>query len=137
MMPANQKMYRNNRVRTAADPVLGLGGRKLPAGWARSALSKVLRLRATSAVSRDKFVMALRSEAVTFLISLVVRGRKAPKSICPTSIAGVLRLRAINSLICDRSARRFAQDDAFLEGTGKHLVGSKKQNSDFYCLLLS
>ena len=41
---------------------------------------------------------ALRSEAVTFLISLVVRGQKAPESIYPTSIAGVLRLRAINSL---------------------------------------
>src|SRR5580700_7226566 len=42
-----------------------------------------------------------------------------------TSIAGVLRLRAVNPLLCNRSARRFAQDDAFLEGTKKHLVGAK------------
>ena len=33
-----------------------------------------------------------------------------------TSIAGVLRLRAINLSLFGRSARRFAQDDAFLEG---------------------
>ena len=45
----------------------------------------------------------------------------------PTSIAGVLRLRAINPPLCDRSARRFAQDDAFLQGTKQHLVGCKKQ----------
>ena len=41
----------------------------------------------------------------------------------PASIAGVLRLRAINPLLCDRSAGRFAQDDAFPEGTKQHLVG--------------
>ena len=76
-------------------------------------------------LEKEPQVPPLRSEALTFLISLVVRGRKAPKSICPRSIAGVLRLRAINTLICDRSARRFAQDDAFLEGVEKHLVGSK------------
>jgi hypothetical protein len=34
----------------------------------------------------------------------------------PTSIAGVLRLRAIDPPLCDRSARRFAQDDGFVEG---------------------
>jgi hypothetical protein len=44
----------------------------------------------------------------------------------PTSIAGVLRLRAISSPSCDRSARRFAQDDGFEEGVEKHLVGCKK-----------
>src|ERR1700733_9038306 len=74
---------------------------------------------------REPQIPRLRSEAVTFLISLVVHGRKAPKSICSKSTAGVLRLRAINSLICDRSARRFAQDDAFLKGIEKRLVGSK------------
>jgi hypothetical protein len=30
-------------------------------------------------------------------------------------------------MLCDRPARRFAQDDAFLEGTEKHLVGCKKR----------
>ena len=58
----------------------------------------------------------LRSEAVTFLISLVVCGRKAPKSACQQASPGflrlrsgqALRLRAINPLLCDRSARRFA-----------------------------
>src|ERR1700722_4917765 len=33
-----------------------------------------------------------------------------------TSIAGVLRLRAIGCPLCDRFARRFAQDDAFVGG---------------------
>jgi hypothetical protein len=32
----------------------------------------------------------------------------------PTSIAGVLRLRAIKPAVCDRSAKRFAQDDGFV-----------------------
>src|ERR1700720_2138058 len=39
----------------------------------------------------------------------------------PTNIAGVLRLRAISRPLCDRSARRFAQDDGFVEGE-KHPV---------------
>jgi hypothetical protein len=39
----------------------------------------------------------------------------------PTSIAGVLRLRAISRPLCDRSARRFAQDDGFVGGE-KHPV---------------
>src|SRR5882757_4187094 len=34
----------------------------------------------------------------------------------PTSIAGVLRLRAIKPPVCDRSAKRFAQDDDFVGG---------------------
>ena len=38
-----------------------------------------------------------------------------------TSIAGVLRLRAISRPLCDRSARRFAQDDGFVGGK-KHPV---------------
>ncbi len=39
----------------------------------------------------------------------------------PTSIAGVLRLRAISRPLCDRAARRFAQDDGFVGGE-KHPV---------------
>jgi hypothetical protein len=34
----------------------------------------------------------------------------------PTSIAGVLRLRAMKPSVCDRSAKRFAQDDGFVGG---------------------
>jgi len=68
-----------------------------------------------------------------FLISLVVCGRKAPESICQQASPGflrlrsgqALRLRAINPLISDRSARRFAQDDAFSEGIEKHPAGCK------------
>ena len=41
----------------------------------------------------------------------------------PTSIAGVLRLRAIKPSVCDRSAKRFAQDDDFVWGLAKQLVG--------------
>ena len=54
------------------------------------------------------------SEFVTFLTSVVVCGRKASQSICQTGIAGVLRLRAIKPSLCDRSAKRFAQDDDFV-----------------------
>jgi hypothetical protein len=41
----------------------------------------------------------------------------------PTSIAGVLRLRAIKPSVCDRSAKRFAQDDGFVGGLEIQLVG--------------
>jgi hypothetical protein len=34
----------------------------------------------------------------------------------PTSIAEVLRLRAMSRPLCDRAARRFAQDDGFVGG---------------------
>jgi hypothetical protein len=34
----------------------------------------------------------------------------------PAGTAEVLRLRAIITGLCDRSARRFAQDDSFVEG---------------------
>src|SRR5579863_5817099 len=64
----------------------------------------------------------LRSESATFSISLVVCGRKARKSICQRTSPGFLRLRsgqalqlrAISRPLCDRSARRFAQDDGFV-----------------------
>ena len=61
MTPANQNMYGDHRVRTAADPVLGLRGRKAPSSMGKVSTLEVLRLRATGAVSRDKSVMALRS----------------------------------------------------------------------------
>ena len=51
-------------------------------------------------------------------------GRKAPSDFSEISIAGVLRLRAQAPVSRDKSVRRFAQDDAFLEGIEKHLVGS-------------
>ena len=72
---------------------------------------------------RSLHYAAHRSEFVTFLSSGVVYGRKAPKSILPTSIAGVLRLRAIKPSVCDRSARRFAQDDDFVGGLEIQVVG--------------
>ena len=34
----------------------------------------------------------------------------------PMSIAGVLRLRAMSRPLCDKFARRFAQDDGFVGG---------------------
>jgi hypothetical protein len=39
------------------------------------------------------------------------------------SIAGVLRLRAIKPSVCDRSAKRFAQDDGFVRGLEIQLAG--------------
>jgi hypothetical protein len=53
-------------------------------------------------------------------------GRKAPNSTDMMSTAGVLRLRAIKPSVCDRSAKRFAQDDGFvggLKGLERQLVG--------------
>jgi hypothetical protein len=40
-----------------------------------------------------------------------------------TSVAGVLRLRAIKPSVCDRSAKRFAQDDEFVGALEIQLVG--------------
>src|ERR1700689_4336645 len=64
---------------------------------------------------------ALRSEAVTFLVSFGFWWLESCEEHRLTSIVGVLRLRAINPLLSDRSARRFAQDDG--------LVGVLKQQS--------
>jgi hypothetical protein len=66
-----------------------------------------------------------------FLSSVVVCGRKAPKSICQQASPGflrlrsgqALRLRAIKLPVCDRSAKRFAQDDGFVRGLEIQLVG--------------
>ena len=77
----------------------------------------------------------LRSEFVTFLSSDVVCGRKAPKSICQQASPGflrlrsgqALRLRAIKPSVCDRSAKRFAQDDGFVEGS-KNISTKGPQN---------
>jgi hypothetical protein len=70
-------------------------------------------------------------EFVTFLSSGVVCGRKAPKSICQQASPGfprprsgqALRLRALKPSVCDRSAKRFAQDDGFVGGLEIQLVG--------------
>jgi hypothetical protein len=43
-------------------------------------------------------------------------GRKAPNSVVKVNMLGVLRLRAIKTSFCDRSAKRFAQDDGFVGG---------------------
>src|SRR5580704_5112335 len=47
----------------------------------------------------------------------------------PTSIAGVLRLRAISRPLCDRSARRFAQDDGFV-GVKSTRLATQKTRKD-------
>jgi hypothetical protein len=66
----------------------------------------------------------LRSELVTSLIWPVVCGWKARKGICQQTSPGfprlcsgqALRLRAMSRPLCDRSARRFAQDDGLVGG---------------------
>jgi hypothetical protein len=50
-------------------------------------------------------------------------GRKASNSTDKISIVGVLRLRAIKPLFCERSAKRFAQDDGFVAELEIQLVG--------------
>jgi hypothetical protein len=49
-------------------------------------------------------------------------GRKAPNSMGKISTLGVLRLRAIKASVCDRSAKRSAQDDGFVWGFEIQLV---------------
>jgi hypothetical protein len=48
----------------------------------------------------------------------------------PTSIAGVLRLRAIKPSVCDRSAKRFAQDDGFVGGLKYSRLDMQKTRKD-------
>jgi hypothetical protein len=48
----------------------------------------------------------------------------------PTSIAGVLRLRAIRPSVCDRSAKRFAQDDGFVGGLKYSWLEMQKTRND-------
>jgi hypothetical protein len=48
----------------------------------------------------------------------------------PTSIAGVLRLRAIKRSVCDRSAKRFAQDDGFVGGLKCSWLDMQKTRKD-------
>jgi hypothetical protein len=43
-------------------------------------------------------------------------GEKLRTAWVKISTAEVLRLRAIKSSVCDRSAKRFAQDDGFVGG---------------------
>src|ERR1700722_19078952 len=56
MMTMHEKIARDHQVRTAANPVLGLGGRKAPSSIGKTSPAGVLRLRASSAVSRGKAV---------------------------------------------------------------------------------
>ena len=66
----------------------------------------------------------------SFIFSCSLRPGSSQEHL-PTSIAGVpstgsgqaLRLRAINPSVCDRSVRRFAQDDDFIGGLEVQLVG--------------
>jgi hypothetical protein len=61
-------------------------------------------------------VCARRSEFVTFFIFRCSLRVESSQEHLPTSIAGVLRLRDIKHSVCDRSAKRFAQDDGFVKG---------------------
>jgi hypothetical protein len=47
-------------------------------------------------------------------------GRKAPNSMGKISTLEVLRLRATKLSVCDKSAKRFAQDDGFVGGLEIH-----------------
>ena len=49
-------------------------------------------------------------------------GRKAPSSMGKISTAEVLRLRATSALSCDKSVRRFAQDDDFVGVLTKNIL---------------
>src|ERR1700679_3417185 len=73
----------------------------------------------------------LRPEVVTFQCSIEDCGWKAPKSIYQLTSPGFprlrsgqgLRLRALRRSLCDRSARRFAQDDGFVRGSRNIRLG--------------
>ena len=46
---------------------------------------------------------------------------KGANGIGTISIVGILRLRAIKHSVCDRSAKRFAQDDGLVGGSKKNI----------------
>jgi hypothetical protein len=112
--------------------------------WTLVALADVMRLSLRERRTRG-FVQScvagnpgtLRSGLVTFLIWPVVCGWKARKSICQQASPGfprlcsgqALRLRAVSRPLCDRPARRFAQDDGFVGGE-KHPVRTQKTRKD-------
>jgi hypothetical protein len=48
----------------------------------------------------------------------------------PTSIAEVLRLRAIKLSVCDKYAKRFAQDDGFVGGLKYEWLDMQKTRKD-------
>jgi hypothetical protein len=58
----------------------------------------------------------VRSGFATFYLALQFAAGKLLRASLPRSIAGVLRLRAIKLSVCDRFAKRFAQDDGFVWG---------------------
>ena len=92
-----KRCTRDHQVRTAADPVLGLRCRKAPNSMGKISTAGVLRLRAPSAVSRDKAVRRFAQD---------------------DDLVGVLKKN-----IRDRSVRRSAQDDDFVRGLEIQLVG--------------
>src|SRR6202522_2984580 len=51
-----KKCFRDHQVRTTADPVLGLRWSKAPSSIGKISSAGILRLRATTAVSRDRYV---------------------------------------------------------------------------------
>ena len=57
-------------------------------------------------------------------------GGKGTNGMGRTSSPGVLRLRAIKPSVCDRSAKRFAQDDGFVGKLGIQLVGYAETGKD-------
>jgi hypothetical protein len=55
---------------------------------------------------------------------------KAPIGMGKIRITGVLRLRAIKPSVCDRSAKRFAQDDGFVGGLKYSWLDMQKTRKD-------
>jgi hypothetical protein len=51
-----KRSTRDHPLRIAADPVVGVGGRKALSSMGKLSIAEVLRLRATSAVPRDQSV---------------------------------------------------------------------------------
>jgi hypothetical protein len=54
---------------------------------------------------------------------------ESPQEHLSTSIAEVLRLRAFKPSVCDRPAKRFAQDDGFVGGFAENTKRSKKSRA--------
>jgi hypothetical protein len=75
----------------------------------------------------------LRFAPVGVCDSFIFRCRLRPESSqehLPTSIAEVLRLRAIKPCLCDRCARRFAQDDNSFEQGVQAFPGEVRGTAD-------
>jgi hypothetical protein len=78
----------------------------------------------------SRFLHSATVGVCDFFILLCSLRPESSQEHLQTSIAGVLRLRAIKLSVCDRSAKRFAQDDGFVGGLEYNWLNIQKTRKD-------